>query len=113
MEANKLDFWKHEDTNTSGVSNTDYDIFFPKDRVPADDPPGTTYLKIGGNTILSTGSAIQIAAGYEGTGQSIAGSGAYILYDISVRHVGALNAESAINTQWRHMIGAEGDCIDD
>ena len=110
VEAGKLSFWKHEDTNTSGVSDTDRDIYFPKD-YSAGEPH--TNLKIGGNTMLSTGSAIQIAAGYEGTGQSMAGSGAYILYDISALHMNVLNAKSAINIQWRHMIGSEGDCIDD
>ena len=54
---------------------------------------------------------LQIAAGYEGTGEAMAGGGSYILYDIRSQHLGALNSEALINIQWRHMIGNEGDCI--
>ena len=63
-----------------------------------------TRLKIGGNTELSTGSAIQMAAGYEGKGKGAAGGGGKIVYDIYSQHIGVANSEAMILLQWIHIM---------
>jgi len=63
-----------------------------------------TNLTIGGNTELSTGSAIQMAAGYEGIGKGAAGGGGRIVYDIWSQHIGVANSEAMILLQWMHVI---------
>ena len=52
----------------------------------------------------------EIAAGYEGKGKSIAGGGAFMVFEQMVQHRGNFNAEACIRTQWRHIIGEEGIC---
>ena len=63
-----------------------------------------TNLTIYGNTELSTGSAIQMAAGYEGIGKGAAGGGGRIVYDIWSQHIGVANSEAIILLQWIHVI---------
>ena len=77
------------------------DAFFPKDY--AGNEPHTN-LTIGGNTGLSTGGAIQMAAGYEGKGKSSAGGGSYVVYDIWSQHIGEVNSEAIILLQWMHVM---------
>ena len=67
-------------------------------------------LSIFGNTVLSTGSAIQLAQGYEGKGKGAAGGGAYIAYEIHAQHNGATNSEAVVRLDWNHLIGFEGEC---
>lgn len=69
-----------------------------------------TNLSIFGNTVLSTGSAIQLAQGYEGKGKGAAGGGAYIAYEIHAQHKGATNSEAVVRLDWNHLIGFEGEC---
>jgi len=63
-----------------------------------------------GNTQLTPGSAIQMAAGYEGTAKGLGGNGASLIYDIMVYQHGENNAAAAVCTQYRHILGAEGEC---
>ncbi len=64
-----------------------------------------------GNTRYSTGSAIQMAAGYEGKGKGAGGSGAEIVYDLPAQRFGIGNeCESCVRKQWVHKIGQEGEC---
>jgi len=63
-----------------------------------------TNLRVGGNPELSTGSAIQMAAGYEGIGKGAAGSGGFIVYDIWSQHIGVANSEDMILLQWMHVM---------
>ncbi|MBW1931981.1 MAG: hypothetical protein JRI67_03015 [Deltaproteobacteria bacterium] len=63
-----------------------------------------TNLRIGGNPELSTGGAIQMAAGYEGIGKSSAGGGSCVVYDIWSQHIGRANSEAIILLQWRHVM---------
>lgn len=72
--------------------------------------PNTTNLTVGGNTSLSTGSAIQMVSGYEGKGKGAAAGGAHIMYNMYSRHDGLNNTQSIIIVQWRHVIGQEGSC---
>ncbi|MFH1154341.1 MAG: pilus assembly PilX N-terminal domain-containing protein [Pseudomonadota bacterium] len=88
---------------------------YPSDAIrdlhfPADDTKPHTNIVIFGNTKLSTGSAIQMAAGYEGKGKGSAWGGAEIIYDVHSRHQGRQNSRSDIMINYRHIIGHEGNC---
>jgi len=63
-----------------------------------------TNLRVGGNPELSTGSAIQMAAGYEGIGKGVGGGGGRIVYDIWSQHIGVANSEDMILLQWMHVM---------
>lgn len=106
VEPGSLDFWRQfapaaipDDANRTLVTPWDY----------TDSEPHTN-LTIGGNTKLTTGAAIQMAAGYEGKGKGIGSGGALLVYDINVQHLGKNNSESVICIKYRHVIGQEGDC---
>jgi Tfp pilus assembly protein PilX len=62
------------------------------------------YLRVYGNSALSTGSALQITAGYEGLGKSVSGGGAQIVYDIRSLANGPAQSEARIKLRWRHLI---------
>jgi len=83
------------------IPDNNRDAFFPRGFV-GDEPH--TNLTIGGNPDLSTGSAIQMAAGYEGKGKSSAGGGSYVVYDIWSQHIGEVNSEAIILLQWMHVM---------
>jgi hypothetical protein len=69
-----------------------------------------TNLTAWGVTKYLSGGGLQMIAGYEGKGKASAGGGAYIDYDLHSQHIGVVNSEAKIATQWRHMIGQEGNC---
>ena len=69
-----------------------------------------TNLSIYGATHMSTGSAIQMSAGYEGKGKGVGAGGAYLVYRVYSRHMGRANSQAEIMSQWRHLIGQEGAC---
>lgn len=63
-----------------------------------------------GITTLSSGSAVQMAAGYDGKGKSAASGGGKIVYQIDSEFNG-LRDNFAIKVRWRHLIGHEDTCI--
>lgn len=85
-------------------------VRIPLDPANRNDVDPHTNIAIWGETRLSAGSAIQMAAGYEGRGKSAGSSGAYIAYEIHSQHKGLLNSESIVRLEWRHLVGQEGDC---
>jgi hypothetical protein len=92
------DFWLNPDlpaVETPSVTNMDADLAFAR---------GRTYLRVGANSQLSSGGAVQMAAGYEGVGKGAAGGGAWIIYDVRSRHEGVSNSQSQIKGQWRHVL---------
>lgn len=91
-------------------SDTARSVRIPFDPAAPSDATPHTNLAIWGETRLSAGSAIQMAAGYEGKGKSAGSSGAYIAYQIHSQHLGLLNSQSIVRTEWRHLVGQEGDC---
>jgi hypothetical protein len=111
IEVLNADFWKNNLVAGQVPSDDDRDV-----RIPLLPPDGTddtqphTNIVYGGTTAFGTGSALQIAAGYEGKGKSIAGGGAFMVFEQSVQHRGNFNAEACVQTQWRHIIGDEGEC---
>lgn len=69
-----------------------------------------TNLAIFGVTGLGAGSAVHMAAGYEGKGKGAAGGGAVINYEVFSQRFDILNSEAVIRLGWRHLIGSEGVC---
>ena len=65
---------------------------------------GTTGLLFDVNTVLSSGGAVQMIAGYEGKGKGSASGGAWAIYDIRSQHDGSNNSQSRIWSQWLHLL---------
>lgn len=76
------------------------------------DPDRGTHVRLGGQTAVSPGAALQMAAGYVGLGKAAASGGTSLLYDIYVQHQGLQNSQTALHIQWRHVVGREGPCRD-
>lgn len=107
VDNDSLGFWR----NFSPVdmpSDDTRDFFFP-----ADGSGPHTNFTAAGSTKLTTGSAIQMAAGYEGRGKGIGVGGATLVYDVNTQRRGENNSETTICIQYRHTIGQEGDCYFD
>jgi hypothetical protein len=107
IEVVKNDFWLNQDADATDPTDANRDFYFPSGYA-ANQPH--TNIKLGGNTQFSTGSALQIMAGYEGKGKALAASGAFIAYDLSSQHLSNFNTQSVVRVQWRHVIGTEGVC---
>ncbi|MCI5120591.1 MAG: hypothetical protein D3908_05255 [Candidatus Electrothrix sp. AUS4] len=67
-------------------------------------------IKVGGQTEITTGSALQMAAGYLGLGQGAAGGGTQLVYNINVRQRGRNGSESVICVEYVHILGSALDC---
>ncbi len=80
-------------------------------RYPANDALPHTNLNFFGNSSLSTGNAIQMIAGYEGTGFSAATGGGQLVTNVDSQRIGLSNSASVVRVMWRHIIGHEGTCI--
>ena len=95
------DFWLNDeldpDPAADSPSTANHDARLDFDR-------GQTYYRFGTNSELSSGGAIQMAAGYEGVGKGAAGGGAWLIYDVRTRHEGVDNSKSQIKGQWRHVL---------
>jgi len=98
-------FWLIENEPTSDYpSDTVRDIVINR-------PAGShTNLSIYGSTQLSSGSAIQMVAGYEGKGKGAGSGGGHIVYNVYSKYMGRDNSQSMVMSQWKHMIGQEGAC---
>jgi hypothetical protein len=81
------------------------------DAAPPAPPAPHTNLNFFGNSSLSTGNAIQMIAGYEGTGYSAATGGGQLVTNIDSQRIGENNSLSSIRSMWRHIIGHEGTCL--
>lgn len=115
-----LKFWANE-TNpekdlTPAVpypSDTTRHLRFASDQTVAIadiDSTAHTNIYFHGNSSLSTGNAIQMIAGYEGTGYSAAQGGGQLVTVIASQHLGVGNSRSTVRINWRHIIGLEGSC---
>ena len=82
-------------------SDSNRDTVYPRTATAAD--PHTN-IKAVGNTTLSTGSAVQLIAGYEGKGKGAAGGGAWITYDVRAQRRDVRNTEVRIHLGWRHVL---------
>jgi hypothetical protein len=82
------------------------DAYYPPDHDGSEEEH--TYISIGGETRFATGSAIQMAAGYEGLGRGSAVGGGNIVFDILVRRYGRERSTALHTIQWVHKIGVLG-----
>ena len=91
------DFWLSPDLGTTEPTSTarDADLNFGS---------GSTYIVFGTNSELSSGGAVQMAAGYEGVGKGSAGGGAWLIYDVRSLHEGVDNSKSQVKGQWLHVL---------
>jgi hypothetical protein len=95
-------------SSATPASDTNRDIFYPSTYTGSE--PHTN-IRVGGETVLAAGGAIQMAAGYEGKGKGAPSGGAHIIYDIYSEHLGRFNSKSQVLLQWRHVVGMEGSCL--
>lgn len=66
-----------------------------------------TNLSVFGNISYNPGSAIQMAAGYEGKGKGAAGGGAMYLHEIHSQNLSPRGNEAVVRVEWRHLVGQE------
>ncbi len=66
-----------------------------------------TNIKMFGDIAFNPGSAIQMAAGYEGKGKSAAGGGAAYTHEIHAQNRGPRGNEAVIRIEWMHLVGQE------
>jgi len=102
-----LAFWQNELTGSLIPDDNNRHAYFPSNYTGLDPHTNITFS---GVTRLSTGSALQMAAGYEGVGKGAAGGGMHLLYEIHSQHKGKHNSKSVVKIQWRHVVGQEGAC---
>jgi hypothetical protein len=105
--ANGL-FYLNQKSNTPDPlqipTDSNRDAFYPNTATLS--TPHTN-IKVRGRTELSTGGAIQLAAGYEGKGKGAAGGGAWVMYDVRAQYLdprGNRNTQAMINLGWRHVM---------
>jgi Tfp pilus assembly protein PilX len=65
---------------------------------------GVAYVNTYANTALSTGSAIEIAAGYEGTAKGLAGGGGQMVFEIRSLADGPVDSQARVWLRWRHLM---------
>ena len=90
------------------VDSSDADFYYPPNY--GDDTDPHSVIKVGGATRFSKGSAIQMAAGYEGLGKGAGAGGASIIYDVYAERVGINNTSSIHFMQWVHLIKPSEGC---
>lgn len=120
VEGNSLGFWRNyapKGVVMPGEGKTERNMVYPA-AMTSDgkfDRAATTNqdhanINIGGNTGMTKGAALQMAAGYEGLGKGMGGGGATLTYTINVRQVGREGSESTICVQYNHVLGSSGKC---
>ncbi len=92
-------------------SDSNHDAVFPLSAVDTTPTPWVpltnvphTNIMVVGNSALSTGSAIQLAAGYEGKGKGAGGGGVWITYDVRAQHRNVRNSAAMVRLGWRHVM---------
>jgi len=108
--VNNLDFAHNarDEGEMPSIDSSDADFYYPPNYGAETDPH--TNIRVGGAGRFSKGSAIQMAAGYEGLGKGAASGGASIIFDVYSQRIGANNSSSTHYMQWVHLLGTSGDC---
>lgn len=96
------DFYQNNASNTPDPvpSDTNRDAFLPAGAA-AGQPH--TNLKMCGNAQLSSGTATQLAAGYEGKGKGAAGGGVWVVYDVRAEHRGVRSSRASVTLRYRYV----------
>ena len=95
-----------EDTNGNGILDTPAADFY----YPPDLSGPHTNVKVGAVISYATGSAIQMAAGYEGLGKGAAGKGFSYLFDVYSQRISADN-NSTTNFMQYNWLYEPGKCV--
>jgi len=91
------------------IDSTDADFYYPPGNYVANPADPHTNIKVGAVAKFARGSAIQMAAGYEGLGKGAAGKGFNYLFDVYAQRIGS-NKSSAVHfMQWIYLPSA-GEC---
>ena len=91
------------------IDSSDADFYYPPNYGGETDPH--TNITVGGASRFSKGSAIQMAAGYEGLGKGSASGGGSIIFDVYAQRIGSNNTSATHFMQWVHILGSRsGDC---
>jgi hypothetical protein len=116
--VNTLAFWRNfrdkgvipgpDPTALDAAGDPKVSFYFPPNY--GDDTDPHTTISLGGDTRFSKGSAIQMAAGYEGLGKGAAAGGGSIIYDVYAERVGINNTTSTHFMYWVHRIKQLGSC---
>lgn len=85
------------------------DLRWPKSKAYATSSD-VTRVNMAGKVIYTAGSAIQMAAGYEGVGKGAAVGGAYYDHQIQADKKGQRNGVTSVLIHWFHRIGTEEKC---
>lgn len=88
-------------TNPSDPTTANRDFVYT---AGASDSNPHTNIKVQGNSTLSTGSAVQLIAGYEGKGKGASSGGAWITYDVRAYHQDVRNTNVKVLLGWRHVM---------
>jgi Tfp pilus assembly protein PilX len=92
--------------NSGGITcptDANRDIYYPYYTENDNPLQPHTNIRINGRTVYGEGSALQMAAGYEGIGKGSAGGGSHKLYDIYSQRHGYRDSESNVQAQWRFV----------
>ncbi|WP_417916048.1 PilX N-terminal domain-containing pilus assembly protein [Candidatus Electronema sp. JC] len=118
IEGNSLGFWRnYAPAGLAMPTDTERNMVFPAvvnsaGEFDRDETNKRSHanINIGGNTDLTKGAALQLAAGYEGLGKGMGGGGATLTYTINVQQRGRDGSESTICVQYGHVLGSSGNC---
>ena len=105
--ADDFAFWMNDEDDIeweTGPTDSDTDRDF---YITTSSQQSRTNLRVGGSSGFSPGSAIQMAAGYEGRGKSAAVGGSHLLFKIYSQHIGMRHSKATVMVGWRHVIGNE------
>lgn len=99
------------DPDSPGALDEDIVAYYPADYEGNEEPDRPhTNISIGSRTRYSRGSAIQMAAGYEGLGKGSAAGGGSIVFDIYALRYGERNSKSEHFINWVHLIKGPPIC---
>jgi hypothetical protein len=112
IRVGNRDFYTNATPNVTAAisicpSDTARDAYYPLGYT-GNDPH--TNLRFFGQVAYGAGSAIQMAAGYEGRGKGAGAGGGRLVYNIHAQRVGLRNSQSHVLARWRHVIGERGEC---
>jgi hypothetical protein len=105
VEVKDSDFYLQE---ADDIPDEDYTDFLANEDLYL--PETETRVFFVGVTRIIAGSALQMAAGYEGKAKGSAGGGVMLLYDVYSQSTGIPGALSTVRIGYRHLVGQEGDC---
>jgi hypothetical protein len=102
VKVERANFYLNDSSDTPDpvASDANRDAFLPQGAAANQ---AHTNIKVRGNPRLASGTAIQLAAGYEGKGKGIAGGGAWIIYDVYAQHTGSRQNQAVVHLQWRYV----------